>query len=57
MHQTVTIKDVASRANCGVATVSRVLNKTGSSSAKMRSRVLAAAEELGFEFSEVGRSL
>ena len=40
-----------------MATVSRVLNNTGSASAAMRRRVLAAADELGFEFSEVGRSL
>lgn len=57
MRQPVTIKDVASRAGCGVATVSRVLNNTGSASAKMRGRVLAATDALGFEFSEVGRSL
>lgn len=40
-----------------MATVSRVLNNTGSASPAMRQRVLAAAESLGFEFSEVGRSL
>ena len=52
-----TIKDVAQRAGCGVATVSRVLNNTGPASAKMRERVLAAVDELDFQFSEVGRSL
>ena len=57
MRQPVTIKDVALRAGCGVATVSRVLNNTGSASANMRGRVLAATDALGFEFSEVGRSL
>jgi DNA-binding LacI/PurR family transcriptional regulator len=57
LRQPVTIKDVALRAGCGVATVSRVLNNTGSASAKMRGRVLAATDALGFEFSEVGRSL
>jgi len=57
LHHPATIKDVALRAGCGVATVSRVLNNTGSASAAMRRRVLAATDELGFEFSEVGRSL
>ena len=40
-----------------MATVSRVLNDTGPASAKMRERVLAAVDELDFQFSEVGRSL
>lgn len=57
MRQPATIKDVALRAGCGVGTVSRVLNKSGPTSSDMRQRVLIAAEELGFEFSEVGRSL
>lgn len=57
MRQSATIKDVAVHAGCGVATVSRVLNNTGSASAEMRQRVQTAAETLGFEFSEVGRSL
>ena len=57
MRQPVTIKDVAIRAGCGVATVSRVLNNTGSASAEMRGRVIAATNALGFEFSEVARSL
>lgn len=57
MRQQVTIKDVAQLAGCGVASVSRVLNNTGPSSADLRARVHKAAEELGFEFSEVGRSL
>lgn len=57
MRQAATIKDVGQRAGCGVATASRVLNNTGPASAKMRERVLAAAEALDFQFSEVGRSL
>jgi len=57
LGQAATIKDVAHRAGCGVATVSRVLNNTGPASAKMRARVLAAVDELDFQFSEVGRSL
>lgn len=57
MVQAATIKDVAQRAGCGVASVSRVLNNTGPASATMRKRVLAAVDELDFYFSEVGRSL
>ena len=57
MGHIATIKDVAQRARCVVATVSRVLNNTGPASAKMRERVLAAVDELDFQFSEVGRSL
>ncbi|MEL6267541.1 MAG: LacI family DNA-binding transcriptional regulator [Pseudomonadota bacterium] len=57
MSRSATIRDVAERAGCGVATVSRVLNGTGPASATTRDRVLAAAEVLGFEFSEIGRSL
>ncbi|SNZ20193.1 transcriptional regulator, LacI family [Cohaesibacter gelatinilyticus] len=57
MKSKVTIKDVAQKAGCGVATVSRVLNGTGSTSEKTRKKVLAAAEDLGFVFSDIGRSL
>jgi DNA-binding LacI/PurR family transcriptional regulator len=57
VRQPVTIKDVAHYAGCGVASVSRVLNRSGPSSAGLRQRVLAAVDELGFEFSEVGRAL
>ena len=57
MRQRATIKDVAQRAGCGVATVSRVLNNTGPASADIRQRVLDAVEVLDFQFSEVGRSL
>jgi DNA-binding LacI/PurR family transcriptional regulator len=53
----VTIKDVARLAGCGIATVSRVLNETGSASADTRERVLKAAEALQFQFSDIGRSL
>ncbi|WP_319533205.1 LacI family DNA-binding transcriptional regulator [uncultured Cohaesibacter sp.] len=57
MKRTVTIKDVAQKAGCGVATVSRVLNGSGATSAKTRERVFAAADSLGFVFSDIGRSL
>ncbi len=57
MSRAPTIKDVAQRADCGIATVSRVLNGRGSTSAKTREKVLAAATDLGFEFNALGRSL
>lgn len=52
-----TIKDVARLAGCGIATVSRVLNESGPVSDTSRRLVVNAARELGFEFSDVGRSL
>jgi len=51
-----TIKDVAARAEVGIATVSRVFSG-GSVSARTRERVRAAAEELDYRPSAVGRSL
>ncbi|WP_162651711.1 LacI family DNA-binding transcriptional regulator [Lentilitoribacter sp. Alg239-R112] len=57
MSTKVTIRDVASLAGCSIATVSRVLNKSGPSSVENQKRVLAAAKTLNFEFNEVGRSL
>lgn len=53
----VTIHDVAKRAACSVATVSRVLNGTGPASAEVRERVQQAARDLDFRFNEIGRSL
>ncbi len=54
---TITIKDVAQAAGCGVATASRVLNDSGPASADVRERVQRAARELGFSFSSIGRAL
>lgn len=56
-RQKITIKDVAREAGCGVATASRVLNKSGPASADVRERVEKAARELGFSFSAIGRAL
>ena len=53
----ITIKDVAQSAGCGVATASRVLNNSGPASADVRERVERAARELGFSFSSIGRAL
>lgn len=57
MKQKITIKDVARHAGCGIATASRVLNKSGPASAEVRERVEKAAQELGFSFSAIGRAL
>jgi LacI family transcriptional regulator len=43
-----TIKDIARAAGVSIAAVSFVLNKSGSVGAEVRSRVLAAAETLGY---------
>ncbi|WP_230533652.1 substrate-binding domain-containing protein [Microvirga roseola] len=53
----VTIHHVAQKARCSVASVSRVVNGTGPASPAMRARVEVAVAELGFQPSEVGRSL
>lgn len=52
-----TIKDVARLARCGIATASRVLNKSGPASTDMRERVERAARDLGFSFNAAGRAL
>lgn len=52
-----TIKDVATRADVSVATVSRVLNGVASVDPAMARRVRAAAKALGYEGNPVARSL
>jgi len=52
-----TIKEVARRANVSIATVSYVLNGTGSVSANTRDAVLAAVTALGYRPSYRGRAL
>ena len=52
----VTILDVAKAANVSTATVSRVLNKTGSISQATTQKVLAAANQLGYEPNMLARS-
>ena len=53
----ITIRDIASRAGVGTATVSRVLNKSGYVSAKTRIRIESAIEELGYVPSAAARTL
>jgi DNA-binding LacI/PurR family transcriptional regulator len=45
---TVTIKEVAAKANVSIATVSRVLNASDKVTPKTREKVLAACKELGY---------
>jgi len=52
-----TIKDVAAAAGVGIATVSRVFSGTGAVSERTRERVLAAARELDYRPSALGRGL
>ncbi|MBP6789665.1 MAG: LacI family DNA-binding transcriptional regulator [Candidatus Promineofilum sp.] len=54
---TVTIRDVAKRAGVGIATVSRVLNKSPLVSDETRHRVLAAIADLDYSPSAVARRL
>ncbi|MFC5829263.1 LacI family DNA-binding transcriptional regulator [Nonomuraea insulae] len=56
MERRATIKDVAEAAGVGVATVSRVLSG-GSASPQTRERVLAAAAQLDYRPSALGRNL
>lgn len=57
MGLSVTIKDVARRANVSVATVSRALNGHENVADSVRSRVLAVAEELRYSPHHAARSL
>lgn len=52
-----TIKEVAERANVSTATVSYVLNGTGSVTAATRQRVLAAVAELNYQPNYAARSM
>jgi LacI family transcriptional regulator len=52
-----TIRDVADRAGVSTATVSYVLNRTGSVTAATRARVLEAAESLRYQPNHSARSL
>ena len=52
-----TIRDVAKEANVSVATVSYVLNNSGSVSEETRQRVLQAVEKLGYRPSVIAKGL
>ncbi len=55
--QTVTIVDVAALAGVSIGTVSKALNGRGQLRSETRDRVLAAAEQLGFQPSPLARGL
>lgn len=57
MARPVTIRTVALRAGCSIATVSRVMNGTGRASPDVEARVRTAMAELSFRPSEIGRAL
>lgn len=57
MARIVTIRTVAERAGCSIATVSRVINRSAPTSAEVEARVRAAIDALGFRPSEIGRAL
>lgn len=57
MGRSLTIKDVAQRAGVSVATVSRVINRRGPTSAEARAAVQRAVVESGFRPSAIGRAL
>ncbi|MEP9377832.1 substrate-binding domain-containing protein [Aquabacter sp. CN5-332] len=57
MPRPVTIRTVALKAGCSIATVSRVMNGTARASAQVEARVRTAMAELSFRPSEIGRAL
>src|SRR5688572_18808979 len=54
---TASIKDVAERAGCSTATVSRVLSGTGYISEEAKAKVLAAVEALDYRPNRFARNL
>lgn len=52
-----TIKDVAELAGVSIAAVSRVLSINGSASPRMRAKVMAAADQLGYRPNALARSM
>jgi len=53
----ITIKDVAKKANVSISTVSRVINDSKPVSSDIKMRVMAVIEELGYKPNPVARSL
>jgi len=51
------IKDVAKQAECGIATVSRVINKSGYVKKETREKVEKVIKELGYKPNEIARSM
>ncbi len=55
--KTITLKDVAARAEVSLATASRVMSKRGYASEINRRKVIRAARELGYKPNKIARSL
>jgi LacI family transcriptional regulator len=53
----VTVQDVAQKAGVSKATAARVLGRYGTSSSAVKDKVLAAAQELGYQANELARSM
>lgn len=53
----ITIKDVAKKANVSISTVSRVINDSKPVSDDIKMRVVKVIEELGYKPNPVARSL
>lgn len=52
-----TVRDVASKANVSVATISRIINNKGGYSKETEKKVLKVIEEMGYEINAVARGL
>lgn len=50
-----TMRDIAKKAGVGVGTVSRALSDTGYTAKTTRARILAAADEMGYDYENAGR--
>jgi LacI family transcriptional regulator len=55
--RSVTVQDVAKRAGVSKATAARVLGEYGLTSSAVKTRVIAAAQELGYQANELARSV
>src|SRR5215211_1267610 len=53
----VTVQDVAQKAGVSKATAARVLGRYGTTSSAVKDKVLAAAQELGYQANELARSM
>ena len=53
----VTVQDVAQNAGVSKATAARVLGRYGTTSSAVKEKVLAAAQELGYQANELARSM
>ena len=51
------MKDVAKLAGCGIATVSRVINKSGYVKKETREKVEKIIKQLGYQPNEIARSM